>query len=374
MGENSLKLDILILHDFFSNIGGAEWVAVEMARHYNAPIATFDPPTGDKRFKDIDFINLGKSQKYPSGYKETSVWIKNWINGILKKYDDYDLIIINKEWCKSAASATKTNSLYYCHTPDRHLYDLNNYTYNRLKKNHSLTSALIFKIWSPLMRIFDQRAVKKADKIVCNSKNVKKRIQKYYGLNPKVIYPPVDTKEFYFEKIGNYWLTVSRLNPVKRIEFLIKIFNETEETLKIVGPADREEELKKYKKLANDNIQFTGEISWRKLKKLYANCKATITVAKDEDFGLTPIESMASGKPVLAVNEGGYKETIINKKTGWLLPPKKERFKEKISKIDKQTIMSMKKNCQKNAEKFNKNKFFKNLDKTIKQLNINQKT
>lgn len=366
MTEVGSSSDILILHDFFFSVGGAEWDAVKMARHFDAPIATFDSPESDQ-FDDIEFIEIGHAEDYPFGARELKIWLTNLYEGYRGTYDEYDAVIINKDWSKSAARAIDSPTIYYCHSPERHLYDSNEFRYEWLK-DRSMPKAFLFKAFTGTMRPFDRGDIAAIDKITCNSKNIQGRCEKYYNISPDVIYPPVNTSQFEFQEVGDFWLNVSRLGPGKRIDFLIDLFNETGEPLKIVGSPDREEYYERYTAQANDNINFLRSVSWDRLKELYSTSRGLITVAKDEDFGLTPVESMASGKPVLAVDEGGYKETVVHDETGWLLPLEQEQFAQKITLLNDDAIRNMKEDCQQRAAEFDEGVFYESMEKTISDL------
>nr|QBN22424.1 mannosyltransferase [uncultured archaeon] len=134
--------------------------------------------------------------------------------------------------------------------------------------------------------------------------------------------PPVDTEKFYFEEFGDFFLSVNRLTPFKRVDVQLDAFEELDETLVLVGGTEKmgsyEEEISKRIKRM-ENVRWRRDISDRELAELYSSCKATIQTPVDEDFGYISVESAAAGKPCLAVNEGGFKETIEHYKTGILI-------------------------------------------------------
>jgi glycosyltransferase involved in cell wall biosynthesis len=154
---------------------------------------------------------------------------------------------------------------------------------------------------------------------------VQNRILKYHNRRADLIYPPVDTSLYRCIEYGNFWLSVNRLYPEKRIELQIEAFLQVpEEHLVIVGGYSEGDHAAIYaEKICQDlpfNVSLRGEVVEEELRDLYARCKAHICTALDEDYGLTPLEAMASGKPVVAVDEGGYRETVTDK-TGVLVAP-----------------------------------------------------
>jgi glycosyltransferase involved in cell wall biosynthesis len=183
-----------------------------------------------------------------------------------------------------------------------------------------------------------------------------------------VVYTAVPTSKFRFGSIGDFWLSVNRLYPEKRIDLQLEIFRRLPgEKLRIVGehcPGDYSEAYTKGLDVP-ENVEFLGGVDEEELIKLYSGCKGLITTALDEDLGLTPIEAMASGKAVLAVNEGGYRETVVDGKTGWLLPAEAGAFAEKIRKLDNSSLESMKGGCMERAAKFDEKIFLERIKSII---------
>jgi glycosyltransferase involved in cell wall biosynthesis len=186
-------------------------------------------------------------------------------------------------------------------------------------KNHWYKKNIFTKIFGEIlnhfMRIYDFQLSQRPDILVANSQNIKKRINKFYRRDAEVINPPVDLSEFESIKkdTSDYFLSLARLDPDKNIDLVIKTFNSNGQPLVIVGTGREEARLKK---LAKSNITFAGKISDKERVQMLANAKALICAASEEDFGITAIESQAAGTPVIALYQGGYKETVIDGKTG----------------------------------------------------------
>ncbi len=172
-------------------------------------------------------------------------------------------------------------------------------------------------------RKFDQNVVKDVDLMVTNSQNTQKRIKKYYNRDSTIIYPPVDTSRYFCKGYGDFWLSVNRLYPEKRIELQIEAFRSMpDERLVIVGGYSEGDHAAPYvnriRRSLPRNVELRGEVSEDELVDLYARCRGLVCTALDEDFGLTPVEAMAAGKPVVAVDEGGFCETVTAE-TGMLV-------------------------------------------------------
>jgi glycosyltransferase involved in cell wall biosynthesis len=218
-------------------------------------------------------------------------------------------------------------------------------------------------------RKLEHYSINKIDQIIAISQNVRKRVFRYYHRDAKVIYPPVDTSRYYFIEYGDFWLSVNRLYPEKQVELQIEAFRRLpKERLIIVGGNASGDHSSQYAEniIKNNppNIVFAGEIGDDELCNLYARCKGLLCTAIDEDFGLTPIEAMASGKPVVAINEGGYKETITPE-TGILITPDVTSIIEAIERLSSKEN-SFKTSCMIHAKDFDREVFEKQLKEEIK--------
>ena len=165
------------------------------------------------------------------------------------------------------------------------------------------------------IRVWDKAAADRVDYFIANSKTVKKRISKYYKRNSRVIYPPIETDLFKIaENVGDYFLIGARLSPYKRFDIVIEAFKKTNFKLKIFGSGVDE---KRLREIAGDasNIEFLGRVPDEEKAKLYSECRAFIN-PQDEDFGITAVEAMAAGRPVVAYRKGGATETVIEGETG----------------------------------------------------------
>lgn len=164
------------------------------------------------------------------------------------------------------------------------------------------------------LRVWDESAARRVDYFIANSQFIAERIKRYYHRESTVIYPPVDTDKFFISKEkGDYFLIVSRLRPYKKVDLAIQAFNRTRIPLKIIGTGEEE---KRLKAIAKDNIEFLGAVSDEEKAKLMAGARGFIH-PQEEDFGITAVEAMASGVPVIAYRSGGIKETVIHGKTGY---------------------------------------------------------
>ena len=309
-------MKIAIFHDYFGAIGGGEKVVIDMAKILDADIITTDTDAIKKIDPSVRVISLGKTIKFPP-LKQISASFRFFFSDFSK---DYDFFIFTGNWSHAAAHRHHPN-IWYCYTPVRAFYDL----YPTFLSRQDFVTRQLFRVWVSVHRFFDQRWIRQVDRIIAISRNVQNRILTYHNRRAELIYPPVDTSLYRCSEYGNFWLSVNRLYPEKRIELQIEAFRQVpEERLVIVGGYSEGDHAATYaEKFRQDlppNVTLRGEVTGDELVELYARCKAHICTALDEDYGLTPLEAMASGKPVVAVNEGGYRETVTDK-TGVLVAP-----------------------------------------------------
>lgn len=356
-------MKIAIFHDYIGTIGGGEKLVLILARELKADVITTDIDVDSIKkmeFEDVNIISLGGTVKLPP-LKQISASIKFTLCDFSSKYDFF---IFSGNWAPFAAKRHKPN-LYYCHTPVRAFYDL----YDSFLKRQSLFIKPLFISWVAIHRPISEYFMNNVEKIVVNSKNTQKRVNKYLHRDAEIIYPPIDTSKYKFNKIGNFWLSVNRLYPEKRVELQIDAFRLIpEEKLIIVGGYSEGDHAAKYaEEIKNNlpkNVELRKSVTDKELIDLYANCRGFITTAMDEDFGMTPVEAMASGKPVIAVNEGGYLESVLDNKTGMLIYPKIENIISAIKTISNNPER-FRDACEKQSQKFDKSIFIENIKKNI---------
>ena len=272
-------------------------------------------------------------------------------------FSEYDLVISSSSaFAHGIITNLQTKHICYCHSPMRYAWDYTN-EYKQ-EKGGKIKQFLISKILHQI-RIWDQISADRPDFYIANSLNVQKRIKKYYHLDSEIIYPPVDLDRFQVtSEHQDFYLIVSALSAFKKIDLAVEAFNQTEKKLVIIGTG---QEYKNLVRTANSNIQFLGCKTDEEVVAYMQNCKALIFPG-EEDFGITPVEAMACGKPVLGYGKGGLLETVIAGKTGEFfdkLSPDSllaglERLDQNYEQYNPQEI------C-KQAEKFSKEKFRKEI-------------
>jgi glycosyltransferase involved in cell wall biosynthesis len=312
-------MKVAILHNYLDTIGGAERVALTLARELDGDLYSTNVDLGKIASMGFNNVKISSIGRVPlnAPYRQQTT---SWRFGRLDLHGDYDYHLIDGDWAVAAAQKNKPN-MWYVHSPIRELWDL--YDYTRQYKVTKI-SRLAFDIWAAYNRSLNLKHVSHIGKLVCNSENTRLRVKTYLKRSASVVHPPIETSSFHFGRIGDYWLSVNRLTSHKRVELQMDAFRRLpDERLIVVGSFEQSRHFLGYVDYINRikpaNVQLLSFVDFPTLVQYYANCKGFITTALDEDFGMTPVEAMASGKPVIAPNEGGYKESVIDGITGRLI-------------------------------------------------------
>jgi len=308
-------MKIALVHDFLMQDGGAEKVLrvfQEMFPEAPTYALMIDKNNIDPFFHDKD-IRTSFLQNMPFSAKKYQ-WYLSLMPQAIERFDlmQYDVVLSS---CGSFSKGiiTKPDTLHvcYCYTPTRYLW-MDTHTYVKEVKVTPLVKWIIPFALNKI-RIWDRVAADRVDKYIAISNAVKRRIKKYYQRDSEVIFSPVETKQFSIaDKIEDYYLIGGRLVSYKRYDLAIAAFNRLGIKLKIFGEGPEYSHLRK---MAKKNIEFVGKVNGKDLAKLYQKAIAFIN-PQDEDFGITPVESMASGRPVIAYARGGALDTVVDGKTG----------------------------------------------------------
>lgn len=399
-------MKVALVHDYLSDFGGAERVLLALLEMFpEAPIYTAYYKTDSpayQRFKNRKVI-ASWAQKIPFFHKLASP-LRFLAPLIWESFDfrGFDLVISSASWFITKGIIVPTNTLHisYIHTPPRYLYGYE--TSIDFQKN--IFTNLYAKIVNPFLRKYDFLAAQRPDILAANSENTRQRIKKFYHRDATVIYPPVElptpitlsaaegsspdsnrdainiasldssSREAGLRMTGNnYFLVVSRIVGGKGLKMAVQACAELNLPLKVVGqPAGWSREYSELKKMANSNMEFLGAVSDEKLVQLYSGAQAFIAIARDEDFGITPVEAMLCGTPVIAYRGGGYLETVIDGKTGIFFDEYTiAGLKKAINSYKKQETSYKPEEIRKHAQKFSKERFIKKIrDLIIKETSL----
>lgn len=253
--------------------------------------------------------------------------------------------------------------IYYCHTPPRFVYGERDFFLSTVPAVARPLLNSFINWYAPQFK----NTLPYIQTIVANSKNVQERIKKFLHRDSTIVYPPCDTEQYHNAESQGYYLSMGRLDPLKRIDVIINAFKKMPtKKLVITSSGPSEEQLKK---LAADcdNIKFMGQLSEKQLQKAIAESIATIYIPKQEDFGMCAIESMAAGKPVIVAAEGGLLETVTDGDTGIFTPedPHDKDIIEAVNSLSANKATSMKTACFDRAAQFDTSVFVNAMKRLI---------
>jgi len=352
-------MKVALIHDFLTQYGGAEKVLESFHEIWpKAPIFTlfYDKKAMGDKFADYD-IRVSPIQNLPFGAKKYR-WYLPLMPSAIERFNlkEYDLVVSDcSAYAKGVITHPHTHHISYIHTPTRYLWSDSHEYIDSLKGGEKLMSKFAAPFLTQL-RVWDKLAAQRPNTLIANSKFIAKRIKHYYEKESTVIYPPVETDKFKIsKKIDNYFLIISRLRPYKRVDLAIQAFNNLKMPLKIIGGGDRQG----LEKIAGPNIEFLGFVPDKEKAEYLSHCQALIH-PQEEDFGITAVEAMASGRPVIAYESGGASETVIDNKTGMLFKEQTwESLAEKVIKFNTKDFDS--EQIRKHALGFSENRFKKEI-------------
>ncbi|MBI4122533.1 MAG: glycosyltransferase [Parcubacteria group bacterium] len=305
---------VALVHDHLNQIGGAERVLLAMHRLWpDSPLFTLahDPKKIADFFDDLE-IRTSFIQKLPLSRSHLR-WYLAFMPAAIESFDvsEYDVILSSASaFGKGVIAPPRSLHICYCHTPTRYLWS-DAHTYVEEVGGGGIIRRLLPIVLNRL-RMWDQLASARVDHFIANSRFVAGRIARYYNRGSTVIYPPVDVANYPMLSSRPHYALVSRLRPYKRVDIAIRAFNRLRMPLLIVGDG---EELPRLRKLAGPSITFLGSLPEREKKRVLASARAFLH-PQEEDFGISAIEAMAAGTPVIAYGAGGALETVTEGETG----------------------------------------------------------
>jgi glycosyltransferase involved in cell wall biosynthesis len=307
---------VAIVHDFFCNLGGSDQVAAELHQLYpDAPVYTLLVSDRNRQGALLQGISIKTSfvQHLPFARRRHEIYLPLFPLAI-ESFDltRFDLVLSSSHACaKAVIPAPEALHVCYCHTPARYAWDLSYLYARRASRLVRWYIALVMHRF----RVWDVTTASRVDHFVANSRFVAQRIERYYRRPSTVIYPPVDTAYFTpGADSGDYYLVVSRLTAYKQVDLAVEAFNRLGKPLWVVGDGPDHRRLRA---MAKSNVRFLGALPREGVREAMQGCQALIFPGR-EDFGITPVEAQATGRPVIAYGRGGALESVVDGVTGVL--------------------------------------------------------
>lgn len=359
-----------LIHDWLSVYAGAE----RCVQSFNNIWSDFDI------FSLVDFLSDADRQIILNGKFARTSFIQNlpfaktkfrnylpFFPLAVEQFDlrEYDLVLSSSH-AVAKGVLTRHDQLHisYVHTPMRYAWDM----YFEYLAEHGLSSgvkAMLVKYFLHRLRAWDLSCANRPDIYIANSNFVASRIRKIYGKSAKVIYPPVDTSNFKFnDKKDDFYVSVSRLVPYKKIDLIVRAFNENGKKLVVIGDG---EQMSYIKSIAKPNVEILGYQDAQTTASYLGAAKAFVFAAV-EDFGIAPVEAMACGTPVICLSKGGARESVKDGVSGVYFDEQNERslnlavdkFEKNLDKFDPDLI-------RKEAQFFSKELFEERIERFVRE-------
>ena len=356
-------MKIAIVQDDLMRRGGAEQVALSFHRAFpDAPIYTlcYQPELTYPEFKSATIITSSYQRLVKTEEQMKRYFFPLGLMAMQQmRVEGFDVVLMSATFCAKYVKISKnTLVICYCHNPFRLAWEPESYpkiaAASFLKKK-------LYQIVIKTLRKLDKGSTKKIDYFIANSRIVAGRIEKAYGTDKEIIIinPPVKCNDFYISSDNkDYYLVVSRFEPYKKVDLVLSVFNELGMPLMLVGNGSM---VDKIKDMAGNNITIKSKVPKGELAKLFANCKALI-FPQFEDYGITPLEANAAGRPVIAYGQGGVLETMepytndASKASALFFDDQsKQSLKEAIRKFE--TLQFNPEHIRAHAEKFDEQVF-----------------
>lgn len=322
-----------------------------------------------------------KGHKITSSFLQKFPQVKRYYRALLPLFplaleqfrlDDYDLVISHEAGpAKGVITRAATCHICYCHSPMRYLWDM--YHAHREAAPLGRVGRALYSLASHYVRQWDYASAARVDHFIASSENGARRIRKYYGRSPEVIYPPVEVDTFSVsDSHDDFYLVVSPLVPYKRIDLAVAACKELGRRLVVIGEGPEAIALQR---IAGPSVRFLGYQPGSVVREHYRRCRAFLFPG-EEDIGLTPIEAQASGRPVIAFGKGGARETVIGAYQGERVAPERATgifFREQTVESLAEAILSFEavEHCfspryiRSHAEQFDKPHFLEKMSRFV---------
>ncbi|MEM8502785.1 MAG: glycosyltransferase [Cyanobacteria bacterium P01_D01_bin.1] len=345
---------VAVVHEWLASCDGSEKVVQQILNIYpHAHLYSLVDflPVHQRAFIQEKSVTTSFIQQLPFARRS----FRNYLPLMPLAVEQFDLstydLVISSHHAVAKGVITRPDQLHVCyvHTPLRYGWEFQ-HQYLRHARLETGAKSWLVRAVLHYLRLWDVISANRVDCYAANSRYVARRIEKTYRRSANVIYPPVDTQRFVADaKRDNFYLTVSRFVPYKRLDLIIEAFNQLGLPLVVIGDGDSRSTLEK---AAKHNIQFLGQQPDNVVEDYMQRCRGFV-FSSEEDFGITPVEAQAAGAPVVAYAKGGQAETVVHSETGLLfLEQTVESLTDAVRQLHSREAIFEPKVLRANAEKF----------------------
>jgi glycosyltransferase involved in cell wall biosynthesis len=303
---------VALIHDFLLDVRGAERTFAALADLYPQAdlfTAVYDPQGTEGRFahRSVNTSFLQRLRPTARTFRPLLPLYPYAMEAL--DLSGYDLVLSSSSaWAHGVIVDPGAVHVCYCHNPFRYAWNARDETLGRRGGPQRAALRVVFQRW----RQWDWIAAQRVDRYIANSQTTRQRIRRYFGREADVVYPPVETARFTPGPVGDAYVVLSELMPHKRIHHAVEAFNRLRRPLVVVGNGP---EARRLRRLAGPTVTFTGRVSDERAAQLLAGARALVVTATEE-FGIAAVEAQAAGRPVIALAEGGVRETVQEGVTG----------------------------------------------------------
>jgi glycosyltransferase involved in cell wall biosynthesis len=339
---------IAIAHGNYLERGGAESLSDELARTFDAPLY-YGFGSDEHVSDDVDATSLFEDS--PFSAVKRSIFLRDlyyaWNAQQIPELTEYDVVVLSKNELSWYVPEDEQVVVHYTHSTPRVPYDL----------FQQRANSVFSRLYAFVARTMFLPNTKFPDRFVANSELVARRLRRYWGIpeeKVEVVYPPVNVEQYEDAETEDYYLTYSRLIPEKRIDAIVRAFEDLDARLVVGGAGDEREKLGR---LAPGNVEFVGYMSEEEKIRRLGEAKAVLFNAMNEDFGIIPVEAFASGTPVLGVEEGYTKYQIFEGENGLTHAPDPASIRNSIAEFEREGVEWSAGQMQEFAERFGTERF-----------------
>jgi glycosyltransferase involved in cell wall biosynthesis len=307
-------MKIAVMHDYFTQMGGAEKVAAELVgalpgASLVTTVALEHCLPQELRGLPIETSWMQKLPKMKEYYRLYFLLYPFAVRSM--DLSDYDLVVSSSSgYAKGVRAGRNTTHICYCHTPMRWVWNFDNYS---SRESFGKTTRALLPLLIAGLKRWDAVASRQPDHFIANSFSVAERIRRAYGRASEVIHPPIDLSRFHpSQDQGDYYVVLSRLISYKRIDLAVMACSLLRRKLLVIGDGPDRARLEA---MAGPTVTFLGRAPDKDVEQYVSRCRALL-VPGEEDFGLTPLEVAAAGRPTVAYRAGGALEIIRENETG----------------------------------------------------------
>jgi glycosyltransferase involved in cell wall biosynthesis len=303
---------VALVHDFLLDLRGGERVFLALCDLFpEADIftAVYDPAGTEGRFEQrrVHTTFLQKLHPDATSFRRLLPLYPYAMEAL--DLSGYDLVLSSSSaWAHGVLPSEDAVHVCYCHNPFRYAWNAREATLRARGPVMRAALGVVLQRW----RQWDWIAAQRVDRYVANSETTRRRIARYFTRDAEVVYPPVEIERFLPLPVGEHYAVLSELMPHKRIDLAVRAFNRLRRPLVVIGDGP---DARRLQRIAGPTVRFTGRVSDEEVARLLATSRALVVTATEE-FGIAAVEAQAAGRPVVALDEGGVTESVVEGSTG----------------------------------------------------------